>query len=461
MTSSFFSEFLYVTDWKTVGFMGVLILLFLGMKVLERRRVSFSVRMLSATVIGLILGLVIQFVGGFPDEPLNISFIDEINKWYGFVAYGFMDLLRMLVVPLVFVSIIRVILSMEDQDNLGKLTVRTIITLLATTTLSAIIGIVVANAFGLGVGEIQTSGDVTLKEVTSIVDTLQSLIPANPIEAMASANIVGVVIFAAFLGMATRRQSKKYAEVVKPFVDFVEAFYKIMLSVAMTVIKWMPYAVIALLANTIASRGLTAIYQVLDFIIAAYVALVLTFVMHLLLILLRGYNPITYVKNVADALILAFTSRSSLGTLPVTIEKLSDDVGLNDGMASFIASLGANGGMNGCAGVYPALVAVMLANMSGTPLDLSFYIMLIVVIALGSLGITGLPGTATMAVSVVISGIGLGSAFPLAAAVIAIDPILDMGRTLINVNGAMTTAVLVGDSFKQINKEVFNAVKKK
>ena len=178
-------------------------------------------------------------------------------------------------------------------------------------------------------------------------------------------------------------------------------------------------------------------------------------VVHFILISCKGLNPIRYVHNVIDALVLAFTSRSSLGTLPVSIEKLTENVGLDNGTATFVGSLGSNAGMNGCAGIYPALVAVMVANMTGTPIDITFIMMLIIVIALASFGIAGLPGSATMAISVVLSGMGLGEYFPLIAGVIAIDPILDMGRTMLNVNGTLTTAVLVGKAFNQIDEEVY------
>ena len=272
---------------------------------------------------------------------------------------------------------------------------------------------------------------------------------------MANGNVVAVVIFAAFLGLATKRQTKKYYDIVKPFIDLVEAFYKIILSVAMTIIKWMPYAVIALLANTIAGRGMAAIGEAIDFILATYIGVALMFVVHLILIALSGLNPFRYVKNVLDALVLAFTSRSSLGTLPVSIEKLTDNVGLDNGTATFVGSLGSNAGMNGCAGIYPALVAITVANMTGTPIDMTFIVMLVIVIALASFGIAGLPGSATMAISVVLSGMGMGEYFPLIAGIIAIDPILDMGRTMLNVNGTLTTAVLVGKSFNKIDQDVY------
>lgn len=455
MQSTFFTDFLYLTDIKTILFIVVLFALFFVMKQMEKKKVKFSTRMLSATGIGLVLGLLIQVVGGFPDAPLEVPFIAEINKWYGLFANGFMDLLKMLVIPLIFVSIMRVIINMKQGENLGKLTARTLGLLVGTTAIAAIIGLVVGNLFQLGVNSHLVAGEATIREVSSLVDTLRGLLPSNPIASMANGNVVAVVIFAAFLGLATKRQTKKYYDIVKPFIDLVEAFYKIILSVAMTIIKWMPYAVIALLANTIAGRGMAALGEAIDFILATYIGVALMFVVHLILIALSGLNPFRYVKNVLDALVLAFTSRSSLGTLPVSIEKLTDNVGLDNGTATFVGSLGSNAGMNGCAGIYPALVAITVANMTGTPIDMTFIVMLVIVIALASFGIAGLPGSATMAISVVLSGMGMGEYFPLIAGIIAIDPILDMGRTMLNVNGTLTTAVLVGKSFNKIDQDVY------
>lgn len=455
MQSTFFTDFLYLTDIKTILFIVVLFALFFVMKQMEKKKVKFSTRMLSATGIGLVLGLLIQVVGGFPNAPLEVPFIAEINKWYGLFANGFMDLLKMLVIPLIFVSIMRVIINMKQGENLGKLTARTLGLLLGTTAIAAMIGLVVGNLFQLGVNSHLVAGEATIREVSSLVDTLRGLLPSNPIASMANGNVVAVVIFAAFLGLATKRQTKKYYDIVKPFIDLVEAFYKIILSVAMTIIKWMPYAVIALLANTIAGRGMAALGEAIDFILATYIGVALMFVVHLILIALSGLNPFRYVKNVLDALVLAFTSRSSLGTLPVSIEKLTDNVGLDNGTATFVGSLGSNAGMNGCAGIYPALVAITVANMTGTPIDMTFIIMLVIVIALASFGIAGLPGSATMAISVVLSGMGMGEYFPLIAGIIAIDPILDMGRTMLNVNGTLTTAVLVGKSFNKIDQDVY------
>lgn len=455
--SSFLSQFLMITDLKTVIFIAVLIGTFFIVKQFEKKKVKFSTRTIYATIIGLILGVIIQLVAGLPENPAEVTWLQEVTKWYGLFGSGFMDLLKMLVVPMVFVSILRVIINMGEGDDLGKLTFKSLGMLLMTTALAAVVGIVVGNVMKLGVGtDVVATADTELREITPLVDTLRGLLPSNPVASMADGNIVAIIIFATFLGLAVKRLSKKYLDIIKPFIDLVEAFYKIIVSVAMTVIKFMPYAVVALLANTITARGLASMISVVQFIVALYISVAIMFVIHLIIIALNGLNPITYIKNAAEPLLLAFTSRSSLGTLPVTIEALNDKQGVEEGVASFTASLGANMGMNGCAGIYPALMAVTIANMAGVEMNASFYAMLLVVITISSLGIAGLPGTATMAVSVVLSGVGIGSYFPLAGGILAIDPILDMGRTMLNVNGSTTTAVIVGKSLKKLDKEVFN-----
>lgn len=456
MNNTFLSEFIMITNFKTVMFIAILIATMFGINFMAKKKIKFSTRMIVSTILGLVLGLIIQLVAGFPNNPGEVQWINEVNNWYGLIGYGFMDLLKMLVVPLIFVSIIRVIINMKNGENIRKLTTRSLLILLGTTAISAIVAIIIGNLFKLGVSAnvVENSGEI--REITSVVDTLRGLLPTNPISAMAEGNIVAVVIFAAFIGNSMKILNKKYSDIIKPVTDLVNASYKIITSIAMTVIKLMPYAVVALLANTIAGRGVAAIKEVVWFIVALYVSIVVVFIIHLIIIAMLGLNPIKYVKNVMEPLILAFTSRSSLGTLPVTIETLTDKVGLDNGIASFVGSLGANMGMNGCAAIYPALMAVTLANMSGTKMDISFYGMLIVIIVIGSLGIAGLPGSATMAVSVAISGMGMGAYFPLAGGIIAIDPILDMGRTMLNVNGTMVTAVAVGKSFDEIDKAKFN-----
>lgn len=453
MSSTFFSQFLMITNVLTLISIVALIIIFSVLKKLSKK-LDFTKLMISSTIIGVFLGVAIQYMAKFPSDPSKVIWLTEVDKWYGLFGYGFMDLLKMLVVPIVFLSIVRVIMNLKSSENIGKLTFRSVGMLLGTTAIAATVGIIVGNLFKLGVSDTVISSSVNqIKEITPVVDTLRNLLPSNPVQAMAEANIVAIVVFATFIGLAIKRLNNKHAQTIKPFVDFVEAFYKIIISVSITVIKFMPYAVVAMMANAIVGRGVSAIFDVIDFIIALYVSILIMFIIHLMIITLSGVNPITYLKGVSKALVLALTSRSSVGTLPVTVESLTENLKIDEGIASFVTSLGSNMGMNGCAGIYPALMAVTIAHMSGTQMDFSFYVMLIIVITISSLGIAGIPGTAAMAVSVVISGVGMGAFFPYAGGILAIDPILDMGRTMLNVNGSMTSTVVVAKSLNKINKK--------
>lgn len=448
--NKFLSQFLMITNIKTVLFILVLLGLFYLVRILEKKKVKFSNRMILSIFLGFLLGGIIQFVAEFPSEPMGLPWVSEVSTWFGLFGNGFMDLLKMIIVPLVFFSIIKVIIEMEDSDKLSKIAFTSIFMLLLTTLLASIIGIFVGNLFNLGSVMNSVSSDASAREITSVVATLRNLLPSNPFKAMVDGNIVAVVIFSGFIGLAIRRVKKKYKDTIENIETLILGGYKIAVSITMTIIKLMPYAVVALLANTIAQRGLDAILSVLDFILAIYVSIALMFIVHLIIVALNGINPFKYIKDVMEPLVLAFTSRSSLGTLPMTIKALNKNVGVDEGIASFVGSLGANAGMNGCAAIYPTLMAITLANMTGTSMDFNFYAMLLVIVVISSLGIAGVPGTATIAVSVVISGMGMGDYLPLAGAIIAIDPILDMGRTMLNVNGTMAVTVVVAKKFNKI-----------
>lgn len=455
MDSVFFREFLMLSDIRTLVFIGLLIALFGVMNGLQKKKVNFSKRMIISTVLGLLLGLVIQVVSGFAASPMDIPFVAETTKWYSLIGNGFIDLIRMLVVPLVMVSIVHVIINMKDGANIGALTKNTIITTMTMVVIAVIVGLGVGMLFNVGSGMTVEGGAAEIKEVNNVVDTLRGLLPANPAKAMVDVNIIALVIMSAFFGLGAKRMSKKYFDVVKPFYDLVNALHKIIMSIAMTIIKYMPFAVIALLANTIAQRGIASILDVGIFIVALYAAVAVMFIIQLIALAIFGINPLIYLKKGLSVMILAFTSRSSVGSLPLTIETLTDKMGVNDGTASFVAGFGTTAGMQGCAGVFPALLLVYVANVNGIPIDFTYIAMSVIVVALGSLGIAGIPGTATMAASVALSGVGLASSFAVVSPILAIDPIIDMGRTLLNVTGSMVNALIVDKRLGQLNMEHF------
>ena len=444
MNNVFFREFLMISDIKTIIFLAVLVGLVIFIQKLPKEKFKFSKKVMTGTGLGLILGLVIQFVAGFPDNPMEITFVRETTLWYSLLGGGFISFVRMLVIPLVMVSIIHVIINMNEEAKLGSLVKRTLVISLTMVAIAAALGLTMSIIFNIGgAGAAITEGTHKIREVKNIVETLKALIPANPVDAMVHLNVVGIVIFAALIGVAAKRMSKKYMDIIKPFFDIINASEKIIVSMAMSIIKWMPVAVVPLLANTIAQRGLSAIAEVAKFIVILYVSVAIMFVIQMIAVSLFGLNPFTYVKKSVSLAILAFTSRSSVGTLPVTISTMTNKLGVNESTASFVGSFGSTAGMQGCAGIFPAMTIAFVTHMSGHSIDATLFIMSVIVVAIGSVGIAGIPGTATMAASVGLTGTGLAPFFPMINPILAIDPIIDMPRTMLNVMGSVTNALMV------------------
>lgn len=456
MENSFLSGFLMVSTPSTLAFLAILLLLFVFMAFLKKKHLNFSVRTIIGTVIGIVLGVAIQLIAGTPDNPLEITWVNETTKWYSLFGNGFIDLIRMIVIPLIVISIIHVIISLKNSSNIKHLTSRTIFAYIINVLIASIIGILIAQLFKLGLSGQVANSNYEIKEVKNFVDILRNLIPKNPVEAMVNTNIIAIVIFSAFVGVAAKKMASIYKTQIDSFVNLIDALHKIVVSIAMSIISLIPYAVIPLMANSIAQRGLKSILDVITFIVALYVAMIIMFIIHLIALSVFGFNPITYLKKAIAPLFLAFTSRSSLGTLPVAVETLTESMGATDSTSAFVMGLGSTAGQAGCAGVFGAMVVINIANMSGTPLTFSFYLMTILVVTISSFGIAGIPGGGHTVASSVLSGTGLTPYFELVGPILAVDPILDMGRTCLNVNGAITISLIVDKSLKQVDMDKFN-----
>ena len=433
MNIPFFTDYLMLSNPLSIGIIVVFVLALIGIYALQRKGTSFGNLVMSGTIVGAVLGIAIQIIAGFPDDPSKVVYIKESTKWFSLVGGGFIDLIRMLVIPIVFISIVHVILHMEAGANLKKLVVAMVSTNLGMVAVAAIVGLILGNAFGLGQGfDIVESGK-KIREIKPMVDTFRALIPSNPIQAAAETNVIGIVVFAIILGSVARLLKKTGTNSMEIFTKLFDELHQLISWVADFIIGLMPYGVVALLASTLATRGLQAI------LISSF-----------------GYNPITYFKKAKAPLLLAFTSRSSMGVLPLTVETLTKRLGVNATTANTVASFGTTAGMQGCAGVFPALVVVYISNVAGIPFDLTMYIMSVIVIAIGSVGIAGVPGTATMAASVSLSGTGLGAYFTSISPILAIDPLIDMGRTCLNVSGSLTNALVVDKIMGTIDKDAYN-----
>ena len=456
MDIPFFQQFLMISDPMTIGIL-VLFVIALGyVYFLQRRNIQFGTLVMIATLIGAILGVAVQFIAGFPNNPMDVVFIKESTKWFSLIGGGFIDLIRMLVIPVVFISIVYVILHMDKHANLKRLVSSTGIVALVMVGIAAIVGLALGSFTGLGDGTLGAAGDSKMREVKPVVDTLRALIPSNPVNAMAQTNVISIGVI---IGGVARLVKQHGASDLAIFTKLFDEAYTLIFWVADFIIGLMPYGVVALLATTLAQKGFGAIADMGLFIVLIYVGVAIMLVVQSILLILFGVSPLMYFRKAKEALILAFTSRSSMGVLPLTVETLTKKLGVNPATANTVASFGTTAGMQGCAGIFPALCIVYIARVSGVPLDFTMYVMSVIVIAIGSLGIAGVPGTATMAASVSLSGTGMGGFFGSISPILAVDPILDMGRTMLNVSGSMTNAIVVDRLQGTFDQEAFNDTK--
>lgn len=450
MDLPFLQQFLLISDIRTILFLVLLAAGFYLIHVLyHKKHLDFSVVVLVGTGLGLLLGLAVQAASGFPDHPADIRFIRETTAWYQLFGTGYMNLIKVIVVPLVIISILQVIIQLEQGHQMGNLIRKTLSVTMSMAAVSAVTGLALGLLFGLGRDSVPSgaaagiSDAVSASEITDVPTTLKNLIPDNIVSAMVNNNIIGLVIFSSILGLALWWVNKEHPAEAAPLYKGVRGLHRTMINMALLILDYMPFAVLALLANTIAQRGLSGIFDAGKFIFALYLGTVIQFLIQLAALMLHGLNPVPYLKKSAAPLLLAFTSRSSVGCLPLTVETLTKDLGVSEATANFVAGFGTTAGMQGCAGLFPALLIVYVCHITGTPIDLSLLVMAVIVVTIGSLGIAGIPGTASMAASVSLSGVGLASAFSTISPILAIDPIIDMPRTLLNVSGSLTNALMV------------------
>ena len=460
--SPFFKQFMKISNLYTLGAVLGLFAIVFVLRHLKRKNVSFSNRTLIALILGLVLGFGIDIIGS-NSSVYNELARKEISVWFALLGSGFVRLIQLTAVPVVFFSIIKVVIDVKG-DRIRSLTQKTFITLLSTTAISAMVGIFVVKLFNLQgssfMGDLSQSsidriGSVAAK---SFPEFFLDLIPNNIFDVFSkNGSIVSVVIIAALIASAMRFLLSKKADQVQPFITVLDAMRVTMNSVLVNIIKLMPYGVVALVANTIVSNGIQAIYAVLGFVVAIYVGVIIMLVVYAIILAFMGLNPLTFYKKAYTTMVFAFSSRSSVGTLPYTLKTLTEDMGVSGQSANFVGTLGTSIGMNGCAGVFPAMLGTLVAAAVGVDMNISFYVMVVLVVTIGSIGIAGVPGTATVAATVTLNGLGLGSAMSHIGSIFGIDPIIDMGRTALNVTGSMLSAIIVDNWEKTFDRDKFNS----
>ncbi|HAT4212303.1 dicarboxylate/amino acid:cation symporter [Clostridium perfringens] len=406
---------------------------------------KFSFATLTALTLGVVLGIIFKE---------NILFLDTVGKAY-------MSLIKMIVVPLVVTSLITSIVRLENLDTLKSIGLKTFTVLLGTTGAAALIGIIVASSLNLGQGlRFIGAENFKAREIPGFSKVLIDMLPSNPLAAIVENKIIPIVIFSMFIAIALVIEDNTNKEKAKPFKDFILSAYDIVLRITKMVLRIIPYGAFALIATAAAKNGMNTLMSLIWVILAVYIAAFLQFlfVYTPLISFVARMNPLKFFKGIFPAQVVAFTSQSSYGTLPVTIKSLVEGVGVSENIASFVAPLGSTIGLNGCGGFYPAIVAIFAANVFNVELTIYSYILIVLTAIISSIGIAGVPGSATMSTTVMLAALGLP--IEALAMVIAVDSIIDMIRTATNVTGASVAALIVDQTEKRKEYKVEESVQR-
>jgi L-cystine uptake protein TcyP (sodium:dicarboxylate symporter family) len=416
---------------------------------LAGKEIGLSKRVLIGLVAGSLFGFYLQAVYGLA-SPVAAQTLE----WTNVIANSYVNLLRMLIMPLILVTMIAAVLRVGEIRSLGKIGGSVIGILIVTTMIAALVGIFMASIFGLNAVELARGAEELARaEVLearqsgaasqSIPQLLQSFIPRNIFADLTDAratSIIAVVVFGLLFGIASLLVSEEDSAHSQRISGFIDTAQAIIMKLVKVVMNLTPYGVLALMTRVIATSDGSAIVTLISFVIASYIAIAIMFAIHALLIGLIGANIKTYFQKVWPVLTFAFVTRSSAATIPLTIRAQIEELNVPAPIANIAASFGATIGQNGCAGIYPAMLAVMVAPTMGVDIDLGFILSLVLIIAISSFGIAGVGGGATNAALAVLPVMG----FPVTvvALLISIEPLIDMARTALNVNGAITTGMI-------------------
>ncbi len=421
---------------------------------------SLSRKVLYALVLGSIVGIVFHLTC----SPKSLQ---QAAPWFSVVGDGYVLFLQMVVVPLVFSAVLSAISRLYDKQALGKIAALTITVLLITTAIAAAIGIFYTLIFHLNAGNL-TSG---IRESNHLLNLQQnylhqindltapawilSLIPVNPIldlAGMRPTSIISVVIFSIFLGIAALEVEDTHSHQGKKLQEAIEILQLWAIKLVRVVLRLTPYGIFALMVSLASLAKITDIKQLAFFIIASYCAIITMFIIHYALLRLFGIPLKTFWKKTSPLLVFAFTSRSSAASIPMNIEIQTEMLSIPKAIASFTATFGATIGQNGCAGIYPAMLATMVAPTVGINVfDPLWIISLIGIVTLSAIGVAGVGGGATFAALIVLTVLHLP--ITIVALLISIEPLIDMGRTALNVNGTLVASGIISRILGAWSKE--------
>ncbi len=392
------------------------------------------------------------------------------DTWFGPLGTLYVTLIKMIAVPLVFFAVINAVASLHGQKSVAALGGRTFLWFVITATLAVGVGLAVGVVFqpGTGVSGLQVDPNFVPREVPSPIKVLLDVVPSNPFYALAGigttrnaagetvlaagrGSILPVIFFAALLGFAMVKLGERAAGARK----LVGEASDLMIQVTRFVLEVTPIGTFGLIASLVGSYGFAKLLPLANFVGALNLACALhVVVIYSLLLFSHGLNPLKFFRGAAAAMQVAFVSSSSFASMPAAIRAVTHNHGVDRNYAAFAVPLGASIKMDGCGAIYPALCAVFISQYSGVPMSADQYFVVLIASVLGSFGTAGVPGTAVIMATVVLSAAGL----PLETIgyLYAIDRVLDMMRTLTNVTGQMVVPVLVAKETGLLDRAIYD-----
>lgn len=421
------------------------------------KKLGLTTKIFIALIAGAILGVFLNY--GVPSGNFKDQIV--VGGIFYVIGQGFIRLMRMLVVPLVFCSLVCGSMSVGDTKKLGGVGVRTLVFYLCTTALAITVALGIANLFDPGVGLDMSAVELTATqagtaEQTSAVDTILNIIPTNIFEALSNGIMLQIILFALVLGVILAKMGDR-VDIVKNFFD---QFNDIMMEMTMMVMNFAPIGVFCLIAKTFAEIGFDAFLPLLKYMFCVLLALAIQcFVVYLgLLKLFSGLNPFIFIKNFFPVMAFAFSTSTSNATIPMSIETLAEKMGVSKRISSFTIPLGATINMDGTS-IMQGVAVVFTAQAFGIQLDMMDYITVIGTATLASIGTAGIPSVGLITLTMVFNSVGL----PVEgiALIMGIDRILDMTRTAVNITGDAVCTTIVASWNGAVNKERFYAKKEK
>jgi len=390
--------------------------------------------LIAGVIAGLILGPKAEYI-----KPIGSLFINAI---------------KMLIVPLIFSSLIVGVTGMKDTKKMGRIGLKTVLFYLGSTAVAISIGLAIGHIFEPGAGvQLVATEAMSAKTPPAFIDTLIGMVPRNPVAALASGNILQIIVFAVLMGISINLIGEKG----KPVADFFESMAEVMYKLTALVMELAPFGVFALIAWVTGKFGMSLLLPLIKVILAVYLGCIVhaLFTIGGAITFLGKLKPARFFKGIIDAQMVAFTTTSSSGTLPVTIDCARKKLGVSKSISSFVLPLGATINMDGTA-LYQGVCALFVAQAYGIDLTMGHYITIVLTATLASIGTAGVPGAGLIMLSLVLSSVGL----PLEgiAIIAGIDRILDMARTSVNVTGDAMVAVLIAKGEGELDEDIYNGI---